>query len=96
MRPRELSRGAQSPEADIWTDRTTTVLRAVASPVNALIRAAADLQTICESHDWSYCFIGGLAVQRWGEPRSSLFRFPPDVPLRVCSAGDLLVLNPLP
>ena len=131
--------------------------------MNELIRAAADLQAICESHRWNYCFIGGLAVQRWGEPRetvdvnltlltgfsdeqrfvkvlmdafearieeaaqfasvnrvlllraasgvgldialgglpfealavsrSSLFTFPPDVPLRVCSAEDLLVLK---
>ena len=131
--------------------------------MNELIRAAADLQAICESHHWNYCFIGGLAVQRWGEPRetvdvdltlltgfgdeqrfvkvlmeafearidqaaqfasvnrvlllraasgvgldialgglpfealavsrSSLFTFPPDVPLRVCSAEDLLVLK---
>ena len=131
--------------------------------MNELIRAAADLHAICESHRWNYCFIGGLAVQRWGEPRetvdvnltlltgfsdeqrfvkvlmdafearieeaaqfasvnrvlllraasgvgldialgglpfealavsrSSLFTFPPDVPLRVCSAEDLLVLK---
>ncbi len=131
--------------------------------MNDLIRAAADLQTICESHSWRYCFIGGLAVQRWGEPRetvdvdlmlltgfadearfvsvlmgafeariedaarfasvnrvlllrassgvgldialggvpfealavsrASLFTFPPDVPLRTCSAEDLLVLK---
>jgi len=131
--------------------------------VNDLIRAAADLQAVCESHSWRYCFIGGLAVQRWGEPRvtvdvdltlltgfadearfvtvlmdafearieeaaqfasvnrvlllrassgvgldialgglpfealavsrASLFTFPPDVPLRTCSADDLLVLK---
>ena len=131
--------------------------------MNELIRAAADLQAVCESHRWRYCFIGGLAVQRWGEPRetvdvdltlltgfadearfvavlmdafeariedaarfasvnrvlllrassgvgldialgglpfealavgrASLFTFPPDVPLRTCSAEDLLVLK---
>jgi hypothetical protein len=37
--------------------------------VNALIQAAADLQAVCVQHDWRFCFIGGLAVQRWGEPR---------------------------
>ena len=118
---------------------------------------------MCESEGWRYCFIGGLAVQRWGEPRetvdvdltlvtgfsdethfvstllarfepridhagefarasrvlllkassgvgldialgglpfeelavsrSSLFTFPVDVPLRTCSAEDLVVLK---
>lgn len=128
-----------------------------------LIRAAADLQAVCESHQWRYCFIGGLAVLRWGEPRetvdvdltlltgfsgedrfisvlleafegriadaaafahanrvlllraasgvgldialgglpfeesvvarASTFAYPPDIPLRTCSAEDLLVLK---
>ncbi len=131
--------------------------------MNEVIRAAADLQRVCESEGWRFCFIGGLAVQRWGEPRetvdvdltlltgftgedrfvsrllqhfearmdgvaefaranrvlllrtasgvgldialgglpfeesavvrSSLFTFPPDVPLRTCSAEDLIVLK---
>lgn len=131
--------------------------------MNALIQAAADLQAVCLTYHWRFCFIGGLAVQRWGEPRetvdvdltlltdfddearfisvlmaafqpridnaeqfavanrvlllraasgvgldialgglpfeelavsrSSLFTFPPDVPLRTCSAEDLIVLK---
>jgi hypothetical protein len=131
--------------------------------VNEVIRAAAELQSVCEAEGWRFCLIGGLAVQRWGEPRetvdvdltlltgfhdeaqfvsiltarfepriddaadfaranrvlllraasgvgldialgglpfeesvvnrSSLFTFPPDVPLRTCSAEDLLVLK---
>jgi hypothetical protein len=131
--------------------------------VTALIDAAAELQTVCETHEWKFCFIGGLAVLRWGEPRetvdvdltlltgftdearyvdlllarfaprrddaaefartsrvlllraasgvgldvalgglpfeasavsrSSLFRYPPDVPLRTCSAEDLIVFK---
>jgi hypothetical protein len=40
--------------------------------MNALIRAAADLQAVCDLHHWKYCFIGGLAVQRWGEPRQTV------------------------
>jgi hypothetical protein len=40
--------------------------------VNALIRAAADLQAVCEAHQWRFCFIGGLAVLRWGEPRETV------------------------
>lgn len=131
--------------------------------MNALIQAAAELQAVCVQHAWRFCFIGGLAVQRWGEPRetvdvdltlltgftdesgyvsvlmdrfeariddaaqfasvnrvlllraasgvgldialgglpfeelavsrASLFTYPPDVPLRTCSAEDLLVLK---
>ena len=37
-----------------------------------LIRAAAELQTFCEAEGWRFCFIGGLAVQRWGEPRETV------------------------
>lgn len=40
--------------------------------MNALIRAAADLQTECELRQWRFCFIGGLAVLRWGEPRETI------------------------
>ena len=131
--------------------------------MNEVIRAAADLQAVCEAERWRFCFIGGLAVQRWGEPRetvdvdltlltgfgdedrfvstllerfeprvdqpaafaranrvlllkarsgvgldialgglpfeelavsrATLFTFPPDVPLRTCSAEDLIVLK---
>jgi Nucleotidyl transferase AbiEii toxin, Type IV TA system len=131
--------------------------------VNEVIRAAAGLQALCVAEGWRFCFIGGVAVQRWGEARetvdvdltlltgfrdearfirillehytpripdasqfaatrrvllvqaesgvgmdialgglpfeemavdrSSLFTFPPDVPLRTCSAEDLIVLK---
>lgn len=40
--------------------------------MNALIRAASDLQDVCVRHHWRFCFIGGLAVQRWGEPRETV------------------------
>lgn len=39
--------------------------------MNALFQAAADLQAFCVAHGWSCCVIGGLAVQRWGEPRQT-------------------------
>jgi hypothetical protein len=131
--------------------------------MTALIHAAANLQAVCVDHGWKFCFIGGLAVQRWGEPRetvdvdltlltgftnesafvstllatfeprvpnaaefarvnrvlllraasgvgldialgglpfeesavarSTLFTFPPDTPLRTCSAEDLVVFK---
>jgi hypothetical protein len=37
-----------------------------------LIQAAADLQSVCQTAGWHYCFIGGLAVLRWGEPRETV------------------------
>ena len=37
-----------------------------------LIRVAADLQAFCEVRRWRFCFIGGLALQRWGEPRETV------------------------
>ena len=40
--------------------------------MNEVIRAAAELQDVCEAHGWRYCFIGGLAVLRWGEPRETV------------------------
>jgi hypothetical protein len=40
--------------------------------VNPLFAAASDLQQFFEERGWRFCFIGGLAVQRWGEPRLTL------------------------
>lgn len=37
--------------------------------MSALFGAARDLQTFLETRGWGFCFIGGLAVLRWGEPR---------------------------
>lgn len=37
-----------------------------------VIRAAAQLQAVCEAQKWRFCFIGGLALQRWGEPRETV------------------------
>jgi hypothetical protein len=39
--------------------------------VNALFIAAADIQALCAGRGWKCCVIGGLAVQRWGEPRQT-------------------------
>jgi len=35
-------------------------------------RAAADLQRRCQERAWRFCLIGGLALQRWGEPRETI------------------------
>jgi hypothetical protein len=40
--------------------------------VTEVIQAAADLQAFCEKQEWQFCFIGGLALQRWGEPRETV------------------------
>ncbi len=40
--------------------------------MNEVIRAAAELQTVCQSEGWQFCFIGGLALQRWGQPRETV------------------------
>lgn len=34
-----------------------------------LLRAAAAVEAVCKEHGWRHCFIGGLALQRWGEVR---------------------------
>ena len=40
--------------------------------MNPLFAAALGLQRFFEARGWRFCFIGGLAVQRWGEPRLTL------------------------
>jgi hypothetical protein len=34
-----------------------------------LLRAAAAVEAVCKEQGWRHCFIGGLALQRWGEVR---------------------------
>jgi hypothetical protein len=36
-----------------------------------LFASAVELQARLTKHGFRFCFIGGLAVQRWGEPRST-------------------------
>lgn len=37
--------------------------------MNRIFEAALELQGTCSARGWKYCVIGGVAVQRWGEPR---------------------------
>src|SRR5215475_817032 len=37
--------------------------------MNGLFAVARELQEFCDRRSWRSCFIGGIAVQRWGEPR---------------------------
>ncbi len=34
-----------------------------------VLAAAGDIQRFGLERHWQFCFIGGVAVQRWGEPR---------------------------
>jgi len=34
-----------------------------------VLEAAVEVQSFCEQREWRFCFIGGVAVQRWGQPR---------------------------
>ena len=40
--------------------------------MNKIFQAAAELQNVCQSQGWQFCFIGGLALQRWSEPRETV------------------------
>lgn len=48
--------------------------------MNRIFEAALEIQGACESRGFRFCIIGGVAVQRWGEPR-----FTRDVDLTVLS-----------
>lgn len=39
--------------------------------MNGLFEVATTIQDFCCDRAWRFCFIGGLAVQRWGEPRQT-------------------------
>jgi len=39
--------------------------------MNPLFEAAVQVQRFLELRGWAFCFIGGLAVARWGEPRTT-------------------------
>jgi hypothetical protein len=163
LRANRLSQRLAGTQARVRPGRAAAALLAPAPVVTPLLLAAAGLQAVCEAHRWRYCFIGGLAVLRWGEPRetvdvgltlmtgfgqedgfistlmasfepripdaaefaranrvlllrassgvgldialgglafeegvverASLFTYPPDIPLRTCSAEDLIVLK---
>ena len=55
--------------------------------MNPILETALEVQRFCRSRRWRFCFIGAIAVQRWGEPRLTQ-----DVDLTVLSgrAGGFL------
>ncbi|HEY5793110.1 MAG TPA: nucleotidyl transferase AbiEii/AbiGii toxin family protein [Chthoniobacterales bacterium] len=40
--------------------------------LSLVLKAALAVQDFCETNSWPYCFIGGLAYQIWGYPRSTM------------------------
>ena len=34
-----------------------------------VLDAAREVEVFCRANRWKFCFIGGLAIQRWGQPR---------------------------
>ena len=40
--------------------------------MNPIFEAANEVERACRAKGFSFCFIGGLAVQRWGEPRMTV------------------------
>lgn len=39
--------------------------------MNELFAAAEHVQQFCSARNWRTCYIGGIAVQRWGDPRQT-------------------------
>ena len=39
--------------------------------MNGIYEAALEVQQFCAERQWRFCFIGGLALIRWGEPRQT-------------------------
>lgn len=37
--------------------------------LGGVLAAAAEVEAFCRARGWQFCFIGGVAVQRWGMPR---------------------------
>ncbi|HEY2584632.1 MAG TPA: hypothetical protein VGI81_02570 [Tepidisphaeraceae bacterium] len=58
----------------------------------SVIRTAARVQEVLDRHRWRYCFIGGVAVQKWGQPR-----FTQDVDLTIFTGfgGEEQVIDAL-
>jgi len=60
------------PPCYIWPRRTADALSPTAAQVNPIFSTALEVQDFCRREEWRFCFIGAVAVQRWGEPRLTL------------------------
>jgi hypothetical protein len=57
-----------------------------------ILDAAWELQEFCGARNWRFCFIGGIAVQRWGEPR---FTADADLTLLTGFGNEEIFIDPL-
>jgi predicted nucleotidyltransferase len=39
--------------------------------LSPILEAALEIQSFCKDRGWRFCFIGGIVVPRWGEPRTT-------------------------
>ncbi len=39
--------------------------------MSPILEAALQVQAFCQARAWRFCFIGGIVVPRWGEPRTT-------------------------
>src|SRR2546428_2769321 len=53
--------------AAAWSNSKESFKRHV--PINHVFEAALELQRFCESQQYRFCFVGAVALQRWGDPR---------------------------
>jgi len=60
--------------------------------VGELLRAAAKVETLLLRRGWRFCFIGGVAVQRWGNPR---FTRDLDITLLTGFGNEAMFVDPL-
>ncbi len=60
--------------------------------LDPILAGAWDLQEFCSVRGWQFCFIGGIAVQRWGEPR---FTADADLTLLTGFGGEETFIDPL-
>ena len=67
---RTISRGRPIEwTAAAWSSSNVSFKRRV--PINHVFEAALELQRFCESQQYRFCFIGAVALQRWGDPRAT-------------------------
>jgi len=69
--------GLTRPEFGVLRARRRALLSSSAGScgprsVNDVIQAAFELQEFCQAQKWRFCFIGGVALMRWGEPRETV------------------------
>jgi len=60
--------------------------------LDPILAGAWELQEFCQARAWQFCFIGGIAVQRWGEPR---FTADADLTLLTGFGGEESFIDPM-